>query len=254
MNQLADCLTGFSNGKPYKIEGQNRKIMMTDQYVLCTYGKLERPWQFIQCSDSRFMESEFEHWKRTMQEDGCRLPSKRTVGKKIDDINALLHRTWTSAEIDEKLRKQNKFKDVLQSQASELQHVHSSQSDKLALINEQNRKRNAQEVRAALIAQRKKEIAARKEAIKKMQAEKAQKEATVAAKDSLALPLVEHDDLFSDPGEISRTASPAPAAAKIANAKKVVKGEKKNGIPTFSRAMRDDEIISSLDLEIEVEI
>ena len=253
MNHFANCLTGFSDGKPYKIEGQNRKIMMTDQYVICTYGKLERPWQFIQCSDSRFLEAEFEHWKHTMQEDGCRLPNKRSLSKKIDDVNSLLRRTWTSAEIDEKLRKQNKFKDVLQSQANEPQLVHISQSDKLALINEQNRKRNAQEVRAALIAQRKKEIAARNEAIKKIQAEKAQKEATAASKDSLAPPLVEHDDLFSDPGEISRTASPAPAA-KIVNAKKVVKGEKKNGIPTFSRAMRDDEIISSLDLEIEVEI
>ena len=226
--------------------------MMTDQYVICTYGKLERQWQFIQCSDSRFMEAEFEHWKRTMQEDGCRLPSQRSLSKKIDEINALLHRTWTSAEIDEKIRKQNKFKDVLQSQTGESQAVH-SQSDKLALINEQNRKRNAQEVRAALIAQRKKEIAARNKAIRKMQAEKAQKESTAAAKDSLAPPQGEHDDLFSDPGEISRTASPAPAA-KTANAKKIVKGEKKNGIPTFSRAMRDDEIISSLDLEIEVEI
>lgn len=227
--------------------------MMTDQYVLCTYGKLERPWQFIQCSDSRFLEAEFEHWKRTMQEDGCRLPNKHSLGKKINDVNALLHRTWTSAEIDEKLRKQNKFKDVLQSQAGEPQPMYSTQSDKLALINEQNRKRNAQEVRAALIAQRKKEIAARNEAIKKIQAEKAQKEAATAAKDSLALPQLEHDDLFSDPGEISRTASPAPVA-KFANAKKIIKGEKKNGIPTFSRAMRDDEIISSLDLEIEVEI
>lgn len=228
--------------------------MMTDKYVTCTYGKLERPWQFIQCSDSRFTEAEFEHWKRTMQEDGFRLPSKRNLDQKIYDINALLHRTWTSAEIDEKLRKQNKFKDVLQSQTSEPQTVHSTQSDKLALINEQNRKRNAQEVRAALIAKRKKEIAARNEAIKKIQAEKAQKEGATATKGSLAPPLAEHDDLFSDPGEISRTASPVPVAVKNANTKKVVKGEKKNGIPTFSRAMRDDEIISSLDLEIEVEI
>ena len=47
---------GFTEGKPYALEGINGKPFVTNQYALVAYGKSERPWPFLACSNSPFTE------------------------------------------------------------------------------------------------------------------------------------------------------------------------------------------------------
>jgi RNA polymerase-associated protein RTF1 len=155
-------------------------------------------------------------------------------------------RSWTNLEIDAKIKRQNRLAHLLQKNESIVTataQMTETHGDKLAALNELNRKRNREEVRAAQLAEERKRMAAFKAAI-------AKKKAEAEAKNSLAVPKKEHDDLFSDMSDISRTGSPAPGAAP----KPKTVRETKNGIPTFTRPKMDDEIIGALDLEIDLEV
>ena len=243
-------IKGLQEGKPYRMDGPQGKQLMTDMYLLCAYGRAERPWPFTHCSDSPFTDAEFDHWKRTMENDNLRIPMKSSLEQKRQDYLALKDRRWTNLEIDDKIRRQNKLAHLLQKKDSIVtSQTNQSQGDKLAALNELNRRRNREEVRAAQIAEEKKLIAARHAAIKKLKEEEAKRKASAGAKDSLGVPKKDHDDLFSDLSDISRTGSPAPGAGKT----KTVR-ETKNGIPTFTRPKMDDEIISALDMEIDLEV
>jgi len=47
---------GFTEGKPYAMEGVNGKPFTTDQYALVAVGKSEKEWPFLACSNSKFTE------------------------------------------------------------------------------------------------------------------------------------------------------------------------------------------------------
>jgi RNA polymerase-associated protein RTF1 len=83
---------------------------VTDQYVKAAHGKSAREWPFIMCSDSPITESEWERYKKTLLAEGLPLPKKQTLVNKIADINGLVQRSWTDAEIREKLDRQNALK------------------------------------------------------------------------------------------------------------------------------------------------
>ena len=83
------------------------KLLVTDQYALVAHGKAEKEWPFIACSDSRFTQSEFDRYKRAVASDNLRLPQKKYILQKLDDIHALLESDWTDQDIQKKLNRQS---------------------------------------------------------------------------------------------------------------------------------------------------
>ncbi|RYP67048.1 hypothetical protein DL771_007467 [Monosporascus sp. 5C6A] len=103
-------IKGFSKGKPYAMEKANGQSFVTDQYVRAAHGKAERDWPFLMCSDSPFTEAEFNRYKAVLQDEGLIFPKKPALGAKIDDINALLNRSWTDAEVNEKIERERSLR------------------------------------------------------------------------------------------------------------------------------------------------
>ncbi|KAI1806014.1 plus-3-domain-containing protein [Daldinia bambusicola] len=99
-------IKGFTQGKPYAMEKSNGQNFVTDQYVIAAHGKSERDWPFISCSDSPFTEAEFNRYKKVCQDEGVIFPKRPTLDAKIDDINALVNRSWTDAEVNAKIERE----------------------------------------------------------------------------------------------------------------------------------------------------
>lgn len=99
--------TGFTEGKPYKLTSANGRQFTTDQYAVVAHGSSERPWPFLACSDSKFTDAEFDRFINTLEKDHMRAPSRKFINGKLDDIHALLNHTWTEADIQSKISKQN---------------------------------------------------------------------------------------------------------------------------------------------------
>ncbi|KAF3058209.1 RNA polymerase-associated protein RTF1 [Daldinia childiae] len=97
---------GFTKGKPYAMEKSNGQNFVTDQYIRAAHGKSERDWPFISCSDSPFTEAEFNRYKKVCQDEGVIFPKRPTLDAKIDDINALVNRSWTDAEVNAKIERE----------------------------------------------------------------------------------------------------------------------------------------------------
>jgi RNA polymerase-associated protein RTF1 len=53
---FSNFLPEFSQGRPYTIEGANGRSYVTDSYAVLAHGQAEKPFPFIQCSDSPFTE------------------------------------------------------------------------------------------------------------------------------------------------------------------------------------------------------
>ncbi|KAL8645063.1 MAG: hypothetical protein Q9210_006919 [Variospora velana] len=98
-------ITGFEEGRPYAMEGVNRKNFITTQYAKLVIGKSTRVMPFITCSTSNFTELEFSDYKKTMAEVDLTLPTKPFLISKIDDINGLINHHFTSEEIQQKLER-----------------------------------------------------------------------------------------------------------------------------------------------------
>lgn len=97
---------GFTEGKPYQLTGANGKNFTTDQYCVVAHGHAEKPWPFLACSDSKFTPAEFERYLSTLKKDNMRVPSRKFITQKLDDINTLLNRQWTEDDIQNKINKQ----------------------------------------------------------------------------------------------------------------------------------------------------
>ncbi|KAG9239621.1 RNA polymerase II transcription elongation factor-like protein Rtf1p [Amylocarpus encephaloides] len=96
-------IKGFTEDRPYAIETPNGKRVQTTQYAKAAHGKSERSWPFITCSDSPFTEAEWHRYQQTCRVEGVALPTQRRLMQKIDDINALVNRSWTEEELQTKL-------------------------------------------------------------------------------------------------------------------------------------------------------
>lgn len=101
---------GFAQGKPYAMEKANGQNFVTDQYVKAAHGKAERDWPFLMCSDSPFTESEFNRYKAVFQDEGLIFPKKPALSAKIDEINGLLNRPWTDAEVNGKIDRERNLR------------------------------------------------------------------------------------------------------------------------------------------------
>ncbi|KAI0207037.1 hypothetical protein F4808DRAFT_406296 [Astrocystis sublimbata] len=278
-------IKGFTTGRPYAMQKQNQQFFVTDQYVKIAFGKTVKEFPFISCSDSNFHESEVHRYQRACQDDGVPFPKRTQVDAKIDDINALRNRTWTEKEVTERLarvqnlknkydssernRLVNKLEEAkergnddrvaeLQAQLDKMEVPKlafrtslapnkksvapstPSQQDRLAALNIQRRRDNAEAVRKAQIHERSK--------ARKLEAQKSdlERNATTPADGSEAA--------------VPPDGSPANGAPKtLSHIQKLQfqnhqAGHDKKGIPQIHRPLVDDDIIASLDLEIDVDI
>jgi RNA polymerase-associated protein RTF1 len=228
-----------------------KRTIITDQYAILAHGKAEKEWPFIACSDSKITDSEFEKWKRTIQSDNMRQPTKRFLSEKLERIHQLLNRSWTEESLAEKFARQNKFAKydgpVIGLQA--LQQKNSpekktlSQGDRLAILNRSNRQKNIEEIRRAQIVEMKKEKNAQN-----LLREKAAREAKEKEDKEAGLQVPGVDDLFEGGSDLSRTGTPQPEK------KEKKKLEMVKGIATFRKRNMDDDILGSMDLGIDIEI
>lgn len=278
---------GFTTGKPYQMEGANGKTFVTDQYAVVAHGKAEKEWPFIACSDSSFTETEFERYKTALSTDNLRLPSKKSLVTKLDDIHALLEYQWTDEDIQRKINRTNalqaKFatygRDKIQKRRDEaasrgdeatvakcdqeLAALGSSAVTKATVAAnaaKQNGKPVAQQERLAALnrANRKansedvrKAQLAEKRIIQKAREEaaaKAKREAEAAKQKLLSVP----DDLFGDGSDISRAGTPANGTP-TGNGTPVNGGSKKT-LGGFKKKVKEEDVIADMDLGIDIDI
>ncbi|KAI1136202.1 plus-3-domain-containing protein [Hypoxylon sp. FL0543] len=304
-------IKGFTQGKPYAMEKPNGQNFVTDQYVKAAHGKAEREWPFISCSDSPFTEAEFNRYKKVCQEDGIIFPKKPTLDAKIDDINGLVNRSWTDAEVNEKIERErslrskfapterNRLVNLIEeakrrgddARVSELQDQLDSletprlafrtslasstkstssapsQQERLAALNAENRRRNAEAVRKAQLMEKAK---ARQIEARLARGEDVQEDSSrrLRTKPKFMQDVNESTERKSTPLNGSGASTPAngtpkqPATTKaplLPHLQKLQQqnhqtGKDKKGIPQIHKPIVDDDIIAAMDLDIEVDI
>ena len=318
-------MQGFVEDRPYAIETANGKHFKTTQYIRAAHGKAERNWPFITCSDSPFTEvcivistletyeadnfqAEWNRYKTTCLAEGVPIPTKPKLIGKVADINHLVNRSWTEAELQEKLTKSgaliNKFipiernrltnllKEAISQRNEERAEVLKkeldaldgpklaystsmqsspkknstptgmSQQERLAILNKQNRRKNAEDVRQAQINERR--------AVKKTEAAIARGE-IVTEDHSRRLKTrakFKHDvadEFGTKKNDSERSGTNTPLGTPNLSAKKpttplphIAKLQASNGdrkgLPTIRRPLMDDDIIGAIDLGIELDI
>lgn len=269
------------------MEGLNGKPFVTDQYAVVAHGKAEKEWPFIACSDSSFTETEFERFKAALATDSLRLPSKKALVTKLDDIHALLEYQWTDEDIQRKINRTNalqaKFANYGREKIEKRREEAASRGDEATVAKcdaelaalgsgnsaakaaqaaanaaKQNGKLAQQERLAALNrANRKansedvrKAQLAEKRIIQKAREEaaaKARREAEAAKEKQLAVP----DDLFGDASDISRTGTPANGTGTSTPINEKLK---KTTLGGFKKKPKDEDIIADMDLGIDIDI
>lgn len=169
--------------------------------------------------------------------------------KKYDEVKGFENRVWTDADITEKLKKRNKFADLLKPKSSEDQGPRiptqtEIEARRLAELNRKNRLAESERVRKALIEERRADIQLRKqreaEARKKREAEEAKKKAD----EEKAAQKARNAELFGDDSKAGTPETDAPKPKK----------EKPKGLPTFRKLQMDDDILASMDIGVEIEI
>ncbi|KAI1773415.1 plus-3-domain-containing protein [Hypoxylon cercidicola] len=301
---------GFSKGKPYAMEKKSGQTFVTDQYVKAAHGKAERDWPFISCSDQPFTEAEFIRFKKVCQDEGIIFPKKPVLDAKIDDINALRNRSWTDAEVNEKIERERSLREKFEPterkrllnaieearrrgddmQVSKLQdqldsletprlafrtsltpvnkptNSAPSQQDRLAALNAENRRRNAEAVRKAQIMEKAKarKIEARiargedveEDTSRRLRTRPKFKQDVNASTDQKSTPL--NGSTASTPANGTPKQGPTKAPLLPHLQKLQLQnhqtGKDHKGIPQIHKPIVDDDIIAALDLEIEVDI
>jgi RNA polymerase-associated protein RTF1 len=248
-------IKGIVTGQPYLVDASPAvPVFYTDQYVLCAHGKSQKQWAFNNCSDSKFTEREFNRWKQQLTvTDNIPLTTRAEANKACDKINALLNHRLTNEEVNEKVAKRDKFRHLFQSSTSSPKPTKSDDmAEKLMRRNEKARKETSDQIRRVQAA---KELKRRRA----MEIKKAEHSATTAsnggAADSLAVPKNDIDALFSEGSDISRAASPALSALKApAMQRSGTSTPQKHKPGRFAKMTMDDDIISSMELAIDIEI
>ncbi|KAI2624835.1 plus-3-domain-containing protein [Hypoxylon sp. NC1633] len=304
-------IKGFTKGKPYAMEKANGQNFVTDQYVRAAHGKSERDWPFISCSDSSFSEAEFNRYKKVCQDENVIFPRKPMLEAKIDNINALVNRSWTDAEVNAKIERERTLRDrynpternrLLDSieearrrgddaQVSELQdrldsletprlafkttlapsnkptNSTPSQQDRLAALNAENRRRNAERVRKAQVMEKARarhieERLARGEEVQEDTSRRLRTKpkfmqdvaGSVEQKSTAINSSGASTPANGTPKQSSTTKAPLLPHLQKLQVQNHQTGRDKRGIPQIHKPLVDDDIIAALDLDIEVDI
>ncbi|KAL2261097.1 hypothetical protein VTK26DRAFT_4714 [Humicola hyalothermophila] len=288
-------IKGFTQGRPYAMPDHSGHQMVVDLYVKAAHGKAQREWPFISCSDRNFTEAEWNRYKQVCLSEGLPVPTKPELIDKIDDINALVKRTWTEQELSEKLKRQNdlhaKYSGVerahltkqlemalargdhetagrLQEKLDNLevprlafrtslnppdrkkpQNKGMSQQEKLALLNAENRRRNAEAVRKAQLKER-----ARAREIEMTPKGTPTREGNSGISTPRAAANGTGTGVNTPSNDPSQKAADGNLLAHIAKLQEQQRSQAKAGLPVIHKPLMDDDIIGALDLEIDVEI
>ncbi|KAK2615641.1 hypothetical protein N8I77_002383 [Diaporthe amygdali] len=305
-------IKGVTTGRPYAVENEQHKTIVTDQYVIGAHGKAEKEWPYIACSESPFTEAEWNRYQIVCGKDSITIPKKPELAQKVDDINRLLNRSWTDEELSEKLKRQTLLRDKFSGaerarleqeiaearrhgndtladelqenldkmpaprlafsttlkKASPVKPSGPTQQDRLAEKNRLNRQLNAKQVREAQIAERRK---AREVLTDKggddtdggdpsSRRAGARKKFAAGARDGGG----GNNALNSTAGSGASTPAngtpklgaqnPVPPHVAKLREQQEAAANGKGGVPKIHRALTDDDIIGSLDLDIDVEI
>lgn len=260
------------------------------------------------------LKAEWNRYKATCQAESIPLSTKPKLSQKIADINGLVNRSWTEAELQEKLTKSgalvNKYipiernrltnlikeaksrgdeakAEVLQKEldsldggklafGSSMQQSPKktttpqgmSQQERLAVLNKQNRRKNAEEVRQAQINERRaakmtEAAIARGEVVAEDHSRRLKTRAKFKHDVSEGFGMKKADSERSgtstpNPGlgtpdlKAKKMSSPLPNLAKL---QAQVAGEKGGkAMPGIRRPLMDDDIIGAIDLGIELEL
>ncbi|KAI1089324.1 plus-3-domain-containing protein [Rostrohypoxylon terebratum] len=279
-------IKGFTQGKPYAMSKPNGQTFVTDQYIKAAHGKSERDWPFIICSDSPFTEAEFNRYKKVCQDEAVLFPRRPTLDAKITDINALIDHTWTNTEVNAKIERErallskfqpternrlvklieeakergddarvSELQDRLDSletprlafrtsltQSSKPTNAAPSQQERLAALNAENRRRNVEAVRKAQISEK-----AKAHQIK-THATSGEQKSTPTNGSGASTPI------NGTPKQNTGTKQPLLPHLQRLQAQNHQTGKDKKGIPQIHKPIADDDIIASLDLDIEVDI
>jgi RNA polymerase-associated protein RTF1 len=219
-------------------EGQ---FFMTDQYVVASYGTLNKEYPFNACSDTKFSEDEFHRRVQNLDSASMKLTTSSFLTNKCKDINQFLQAPRTSAEISQKLANQSRLAHLNTSSIAPAVGQNTLQRD-LALHkrNLDNRKLNEEQVRKALIADRRRRIQFAETNARKAKEEEERKKKA------------EEAELWGGDDDADDTTPAADAKAKPVS--KYVHRDYKNGLNDFTRVKTDDEIIASMDLGIDIDI
>jgi RNA polymerase-associated protein RTF1 len=291
VNEYRMCLIkGFTDGRPYAMEGTNRLTFPVNRYIIAAHGKSERPFSFLECSTSKFSESEWRRYRVVMANENCKMPMRGTINRKLDDINKLLSHRFTDAEITKKMNKRralldainkNDEKTAIQEKLADARRARDDETvatleDELAAIvpiklafgTSLNRSDaayvNPEQEKLAELNRRNATLNSenvRKAQLAEMKVRKAKKHLAPGV-----------DDLFEGGSDISRTGTPVnglengngtprPAGTPLAGTprsntpvpfKSSIKDKK--GSSLLRRNLTEEEIMRSMDLGIEIEI
>jgi len=228
-------IKSFKQGKPYMITTQGGTHYMSDQYVVAAYGSKEAVYPLVACSDSKITEvchhilhflvvpnhtqSEFNRWKSTVDKDNIAQLTKSQITSRLNGIHHLLSKQWTPQEVTQKIENQRRLGHLLV-QKQQQQPMSESLERNLALQrrNEINRKHNKENIRNALLEEKKR----KKEFNEKLRAAEKAKLDDTAEKPEEIIPKIKlyHDHV---PGK-------------------------------FSVRKTDDEILAEIDMGIDIEI
>lgn len=265
-------IKGFKESREYKMEAPNGRIFKTKQYVILAHGKAEKDWPLIACSDGAFEPSEYDRYLSAMNADGLRIPSASSLNDKRQDIADLLQRNWTDTEITQRLKKLGWDADSNQTAANISTSAQASsptegtpksspskvpilangakaagvptQQERMAALNNRNRRANAESIRKAQIEERKRALQLQ-EAMRKGEAT-ADPFARVKT-----ISLNKHDA-----NRDSRANTPAPGEKPAAE--KAANGDAPKAavvrLKPQKKRMMDDEVLVGLDLGIDIEI
>lgn len=90
--------------KPYTF--LNRTV---DSMLLVAHGRSERAFEMGICSDQPITDKEFDRWKRTMEEQDLSLPPVKKIDRKYKELVELQNHQLTSEEVNEMIKKRQKF-------------------------------------------------------------------------------------------------------------------------------------------------
>ncbi len=171
---------GLTKGsKTYQIDERTP----TNYKIACFHGKSVREFDVSYVSDSPFSEVEFSRWKLTMEQDSFELPRKRRIKQKLAELVRMTEHVLSNLEINSMIKARNQFNKIpnnviaektklrsklssaradgdvieieeLSNELARLEeltagrgHKVGNELDKLALLNERNRKANLMEIR-----------------------------------------------------------------------------------------------------------
>jgi len=223
---------GLSTGKPYLITDEDDKPFIVDQYIVAQYGVSTKDFPFAACSSQRFTEPEFQRYLDVCQMDRTKPCNKFILEKKLRDINETLNREWSTTEIYAKVKRQHKLDSLLPQFLPEKEMSAKQKSQEaLAHRNMLNRRKNEEQVHNALVAERL--------AKKKRAADRASKLAEIEKAKAAGIDL-----------ELEKSRANTPAKETISR----VKPKGPGSLNQFTKFKNDDEMMSSMDFGIDIEI